>query len=132
MMLEDFRTSVKRSNSEEGLVDQANQLIMAFKEMEMIDDKFFANLFGRSTPNEVMIAFRQHTAINIEVAKKRAEEEAAQEQQMINSAEAENEQARADKQAEMQNENARQQSKQDSAIDQIVAKGVMDNAKQGG
>lgn len=65
MKLEDFRGFIKRQNSDELLVESGNQMLMALFNIQLadgsriLDEKRFANLWGRSTPDEIGIALRQ-------------------------------------------------------------------------
>lgn len=132
---EDFLIFVERENPEEMLVNQANQMLMTFKEMGLVDDVIFANLYGRSTPEKVMYEIRSATRIKLE-AQKRAEQQQAQEQQammqqeqqMIAQQEQMDQQQNASKEAnklraiELQNQ---------GKVDQIMTKALLEGNNQG-
>lgn len=66
MKLEDFRTFIKRQNSDEMLIESGNQMLLTLFSTvnpdgsKIIDEKRFANLWGRSTPDEIGQALRQY------------------------------------------------------------------------
>ena len=66
MKMEDFRTFIKRQNSDEMLIESGNNMLMALFSIvnpdgsKLLDDKRFSNLWGRSTPDEIGIALRQY------------------------------------------------------------------------
>jgi len=84
MLNEDLRVFVKRENNEETLKNQANQTLLTFMEMGLIDKKTFAQLYNRSTPNDVVNGLRQQVAAEIELQREQAKlEEQASETQAI-------------------------------------------------
>ena len=72
---EDFRVFISRENDDAVLKQQANQMLNIFLQQGLIDDKVFANLFDRATPNDVTMALRSQAGLRIEAAKKAAKEE---------------------------------------------------------
>ena len=72
---EDFRVFISRENDDAVLKQQANQMLNIFLEQGLIDDKVFANLFDRATPNDVTMALRSQAGLRIEAAKKAVKEE---------------------------------------------------------
>lgn len=80
MKLEDFRCFVKRENSDEILVNAGNQILTQFLQLGIIDQKRFANLYGRSTPDEVATAIRENAKEKEEIARMQ-QKQMAQEQQ---------------------------------------------------
>jgi hypothetical protein len=83
MRTEDFRTFVKRENSDEMLADAADQMLLVFRDRNMLDDKRVAKLWGRSTPDEVANELRKFAAEKEELAKMAAKQEQAQEQSLM-------------------------------------------------
>lgn len=81
MKLEDFRIFVKRENTDEVLKQSANQMLMAFLQIGMLDQARVANLWDRATPDQVAAALRQQAKDNMEV--KRMGEKAAVQQQQV-------------------------------------------------
>lgn len=79
MNLEDFRIFVKRENPDEILINAANQTLLLFKQLNMLDEKSISNLWGRSTPDEVASALREWAKTKEEIQKMSAEK-AQQEQ----------------------------------------------------
>lgn len=79
---EDFRVYVVRENVDSVLITQGNQELMTFKQLGMIDEKIFANLYGRSTPSDISRFLRQHSRDKIEAARIQAEQAKGQEQQI--------------------------------------------------
>lgn len=82
MKLEDFRCFVKRENSDEMLVNAGNQMLLQFLQLGIIDQKRFANLFGRSTPDEIATAVREN-AKEKEELQRMQEKQAAQQQEQL-------------------------------------------------
>lgn len=80
---EDFRCDVSQENSDELLKSQANQMLTIFYQTQMIDDRTFANLYNRSTPDEVTLALRSQVGLRIEAARRKAKEEAVMMQQTV-------------------------------------------------
>ena len=73
MKLEDFRVFIKRTNNEDTLKKQADQLLLGLAEMQFIDQNTFAKLYGNSTPEQVTKALRQEAVLRTEVAKQEAQ-----------------------------------------------------------
>lgn len=94
MNLEDFRCFVKRENSDEMLREAANQQLLQFKQLGMLDDKRIANLWGRATPDMVANALREYAAEKEEI-NRMAEKDNAQQEQTL--------------QAQLQEQEAKQQ-----------------------
>lgn len=81
MNLEDFRCFVKRDNPDEVLVNAGNQLLLTFLQMGLIDDVKFAELHGRSTPEDISFALRQNAKEKQELNKMQAKQQQQQEAQ---------------------------------------------------
>lgn len=79
LRLEDFDIFIERENVDEVLKANADQLLMQFLQLGMINQAQFSNLFGRSTPNQVAEALRVGAATNAEL--KRLQAQQAQQQQ---------------------------------------------------
>jgi hypothetical protein len=92
MKLEDFRTFIKRQNSDEMLIESGNQMLLTLFSIvnpdgsKIIDEKRFANLWGRSTPEEIGQALRQYAKEKQELQRAQSKEmnaqKAAQEEAM--------------------------------------------------
>ncbi len=78
MRNEDFRTFIKRENVDSILNSQANQMLGLFLELQLIDQATYANLYDRSTPEEVTFEMRKKMG---ERQEKQRREAKAQEQQ---------------------------------------------------
>lgn len=89
MLLEDFRCFVKRENSDEMLVSAGNNMLMTLYQLQLIDDKRLANLYGRATPDEVATALRASANEKQELQKMQAKAEAESENALIQRAEME-------------------------------------------
>ena len=68
------------------LADAANQMLLTFKQLMMLDDKLVAKLWGRSTPDEVANELRKYAAEREELAKMAEKKSAAEEQQLMGQA----------------------------------------------
>lgn len=81
MKLEDFRCFIKRQNSDEMLVESGNNMLMALYSIQnadgsrLLDDKRFANLYGRSTPEQIGQALRAAAKEREEIQRMRTKEE---------------------------------------------------------
>jgi hypothetical protein len=82
---EDFNIFIERENDDSVLKSQANQLLAVLREQGLIDDTIFANLFNRSTPNDVSRAMRNFAKLKIESKRQEAKlmEEQAMQEQMV-------------------------------------------------
>lgn len=90
MRNEDFRVFISRENDDEILKNSANQLLGMFLEIGLIDQATYANLYNRSTPEEVTVEMRKKIGAKQEAQRRAAKEEKAamgqmqvQEQQMV-------------------------------------------------
>lgn len=104
MRLEDFRCFVKRQNTDEMLTQAADQMLITLKQLQMLDDESVANLWGRSTPDEVANALRKYTAQKAEIARMSQKTQLEQQNQML----AENEAAKQEQMDIMTEQNARE------------------------
>lgn len=86
MKLEDFRVFVKRENPDEILINSGNQMLLMFKQYQMMDDKRIANLWGRSSPDEVATALREYAKEKEELQRMSANKEQVQNQDLISQA----------------------------------------------
>jgi hypothetical protein len=82
MRNEDFRAFITRENDEAMLRGQANQMLDIFLQTGMISDKSYANLYGRSTPDDVTLALRSEAGMRMEAKRRQAEEQAQYAQQL--------------------------------------------------
>lgn len=89
--LEDFRMFVKRQNDREVLVNIGNNILMNFLQLGIIDKKRFANLYGRSTPDEIGMALRSAAKEEEEMQRMMEKQEAKAKQDLL--AQAQNEAA---------------------------------------
>jgi hypothetical protein len=89
MLPEDFRCFIKRENSEEMLINAGNQMLSAFLQMQIIDQKQYANLYGRSTPDYIAYAIRENAKQKEELARMQAKEQAKKEADLASQVEKE-------------------------------------------
>jgi hypothetical protein len=82
MKHEDMRIFIDRVADDATLTESGNNMIMLLLQTGLLDSKNAANLFGRSTPNEIADALREHQR-NLSMAEKlQREQQAAQMQQL--------------------------------------------------
>lgn len=83
MRNEDFRVFIKRSANPEQERQQADSVLLILLEQQMIDQRFFAEMWGRSSVEEIQAKLRQFVNKSL-IAQQAAEKEAAaaQEQQL--------------------------------------------------
>jgi len=77
---EDFRIFIERAQDDESQKAMADQMLMLFVEAGFIDQKDFANLYNRSTPDQVTKALRETAKARIEMERQQAAEQAEAEQ----------------------------------------------------
>lgn len=81
--IEDFRVYVEMSQNPKMLMRAADQQLMLLKQLNMIDDNRFANLYGRSTPELVAQSMREYAADKNILAREQAKAQAQQQEQMM-------------------------------------------------
>lgn len=80
MKSEDFRCFIKRQNSDEMLMEAGNQMLLSLFSIQLADgsrllsEKLFANLWGRSTPDEIGNALRKSAKEKEELERARTKE----------------------------------------------------------
>lgn len=137
MKTEDFRVFIKRENSQELLVESANNMMITLLQLRnadgtpFIDKQVFANLWNRSTPDDVARALRDSAKVDVE---KERMQTAQVEQQTAKSQEEEgaNRQQALMMQAHLEDREDQKEAHQaDNEIDKIFAKGMVDSVRQG-
>jgi len=91
MKAEDFRMFISRENSDDIVKAAANQQLLQFKELLMLDDVRVANLWGRATTDDVAAALRSYALEKQELARMAEKQNAEKENQLM--AQAKEEQA---------------------------------------
>jgi hypothetical protein len=132
MELEEFRAFVKRTNSREQQIQQGDQVLFILLERQLIDDKFFADHFGRSTVEQITIELRKLVNKRI-LAAQRAEQEQAAAAEVAQAQEAQAAQAavQAAKEQDLEDKSfqaAESQDKKQHELNKIAMKGAVDSA----
>ena len=96
MRAEDFRAFVKRANDEEILISAADEQLRLWLQLGLIDDVTFTDMLGRSTPEEVHVALREHTSDKVEAAKTTRESQVLTQDRIAQATAAETERGRAE------------------------------------
>jgi hypothetical protein len=134
MKSEDFRVFVKRDNDDDMLKSQANQILTMFMEAQLIDRTTFINLYGRSTPDQVLKALRDNERFKMELERQQAEQQQEQEQKMMLQQEAMAAQQQVDQldalQLQDQAEKERRFQEKENELEKITTKGLVEMAKQ--
>jgi len=126
MKTEDFRVFIKRENSEETLIKAGDGMALTLFQAQLIDDITFAALYGRSTPEQVTAALRESARTRIE-AKILAEKQAkANEQRQAQRDAAEEQKMIMLMNEDKENEERKLAIQGDQKIDEIMAKGMVD------
>lgn len=86
MKSEDFRSFVKRENSDEMLISAGNAMLNQLFQMQLLDENRYAALFGRATPDEVGIALREAAREKQEMQRMAAKKNQEAEAQLANQA----------------------------------------------
>jgi hypothetical protein len=126
---EDFNVFVERENDDNTLRSQANQMLAVFMQQGLINDKVFANLYNRSTPNDVTRALREQAKLRAEAERQQAIEmqqqmEVAQQQAM-----GMQEQQRQDRINSENTQAQLEQSRQQNDFDKSMMKLISDQQK---
>lgn len=127
---EDFRVFISRENDDAVLKSQANQMLMIFIQQGLIDDKSFANLYNRSTPDDVTMALRSQAGLRAEAARRAAKQGTNDANRAASEAEFLQERDRNDK-INAQNQQAGLQEMNNAAkMDEMITKAVIDEDVQ--
>ncbi|PHS03985.1 MAG: hypothetical protein COA88_14635 [Kordia sp.] len=126
---EDFRVFIERDNNSEAMQTQADQLLGFFLENQIIDQVTFTDLYGRSTPDEVMFELRQRMRQKMEADRRAAKQQnqeqqqaAQQEQQMM--AQAQQQEAQSKQEAFQMDANNKEHD-----LNKIITQGAVDSAR---
>jgi len=117
MRNEDFRVFIKRDISMDALRQQADAALLSLLQAGIIDKKFFASMFQRSTMDDIAVKLRETTNKEELAARMAAKEQAAAQQQAL-------------AQADQQNSQALIASQQKEQEDRILANAVDERNKQ--
>ena len=83
---EDFRVFIRREPDVRKQIESANQLLFALRSQGLLDEIRFADLFNRSTLDDIAVALREFTAEKMEAVREagklRQIEDATEEQKM--------------------------------------------------
>ncbi len=82
MRNEDFRVFITSAMSDENLKIAANNLLVALKQLNLIDDKRFANLYDRATPELVSKSMREYAVEKELIAKEMMKQQQQQDEAM--------------------------------------------------
>ena len=129
MKNEDFNVFVERENDDSILKSQANQMLAVFLQQGLINDKVFANLYNRSTPNDVTKALRDQAKLRAEAERQQAIQMQQQADEMQQQALA---QANLERQDRIDSENRQvmlEQQRQQNDFDKALMKNMSDGQK---
>lgn len=135
MKTEDFRVFIKRENSQEMLTESANNMMITLLQLKnadgspFIDKQIFANLWNRSTPDDVARALRDSAKVDIEKARMQTEVNQNQAEEEKGQMDAEKKQALMMQAHEENRDDKIMASQQDHDMDKIFAKGMTDSVK---
>lgn len=132
---EDFRVFLKRTGDQQMMQEMADQVLTMLLQMGLIDDTMFADMYGRSTPEQVNKALRENAIAKKIAAKQEAKMQQEQQQQIAQQESEAMEQMAiadsADKMRQDEMEMAKLKEKGQQAIDQEFAKGIAKNVLGG-
>lgn len=134
MVSETFRAFVKRENSDEILKNAADQMLMQLINMPppigpLIDEKRFADLFGRATPDDVAGAIRAFAKEKQELKRLSAKNEQQQQAMLEEQAKGEQQQQQAMFEEQTAREDIKELMKQKNEKEQTMIKGLSSLAK---
>lgn len=130
MKLEDFRAFVTRENADEVLKQSANNMLLTFYQLGLLDKKRLAVLWNRSTPDEVARALRESDSEATEAARIKAEQDAQQNAVIQQAMDKEMQRQNAEKDRLEALAAAESEKNRQNEIDKIMTKGIVDIAKQ--
>lgn len=125
MNAETFRCFVKRENSDEILIQAANQQLLLFKQLGMLDDKRISKLWGRSNPEEVANELREYSKEKQEIQRMSQQQQAQQEQQLTAQAKGEQQQQQQMVQQQQQREDIKYAVDKKTELDKELIKGLV-------
>lgn len=131
MKSEDFRVFVKRENSEEMLVQAGNNMAQVLLQLGFIDKTIFANLYNRSTPDDVAKALRSSAKSDIELQRMRDEATAKQVEEEKIQEQSDESKMMMLQQHQEERADESQALEHDNQIDKIIAKGMTDQISKG-
>jgi len=130
MQLEDFRIKIQREESKESTLDAANNMILTFVQMQLIDQPTAANLFNRATVDEVADGMRTYQ-ISLKTAKDRAaRQQGAQQNQLAQAQVAEQELMAEEQGAAQQAELDENERDREHDMDLNIVRGEMQNDRE--
>lgn len=131
MKLEDFRAFVKRENSEDFLIDAGNQTLLQLMQMQLIDDVQYAELYNRSTPDDIAKALRKKATAKLEAMRLEEMKAEQEEPEMLAALEAEEEKARLEQGMMEDKAMAVDERNKDHELDKIALNNLTKNQVQG-
>jgi len=76
MLMEEFRTFITRSEGEQSAVASGNELLFTLRQMNLIDDIRFANLYGRSDSDQIADSLRDYQKELLQASRMKDKEDA--------------------------------------------------------
>lgn len=81
MRAEDFRVFVKRSIPTDDLINAGNQELLQLQQLQLLDQAAVAQLWGRSTPDDIGVAIRKYGKLKNQMGKMQAQQQQQQQAQ---------------------------------------------------
>lgn len=125
MKHETFRVFIKRDNTNDMLKSAANNMLLTFFQLQLISKEEMANLYDRSTPEDISKAMRKKVVQDIEAARMAKKQQDAAAEYQTNMVNKQAEVQAADSEMNMAAERLRDKEKNDNDIAKIIAKGEM-------
>lgn len=129
MALEDFRVHIERSASEAQEKQVANELIFSLVQMQMLTPESAADLFNRSTPEDIARRMRKDMNIKQMAQQQQAASQIQDQNQLMQAAMMEQEQQAVSEQQDKIMQAEENERQREHEIDQIMARGQMQIAK---
>lgn len=121
---EDFRTFIKRENSEDVLFQAGNSMALTLLQEGFLNKQEVADLFNRSTPDDVARALRKSAKTDIERARIQSQQQAQASDEEQQHQTAEEQKALMLKKYDDDREDKNTALAQDNELDKIIAKGI--------
>jgi len=84
MINEDMAVYIEQENDEKALIKSADSMLMSLLQLQLIDDVFFSNMIGRSTPNKLFSELRKYIKLKQESNSIGAEQQENTNKELIN------------------------------------------------
>ena len=119
---ETFRVFVERTTSREQQIQLANNQLLTWKQLNMIDDEFYAKMYNRSDMFALESGFREYSRLKAEMMKQQAQQQQQQQQQLMAQAQQQDQDAKKQEMMDKLMDNDNKQKDRNTAIQKELIK----------